>query len=286
MTVDRILPDAEFGHLYIKGNARAVRYTFRPANDGTPQCGILITVPRCFDVQDVLRSVEEMRTRLRQMLNRHQQQDKPHNSTTSHHIGWDFCIKSDCLHINIIKGTREVFSLHHEPVQVHRDSSHQDVVDKPAVLQVVCPPDCDFDAPGRQEWLRKVIEEGVRTHAKEQLIPRLKDYARLYDIQLHEVKINNSRGHWGSCVRHRKQSLFSQSHFFNINLSLFSLLLPLPVQRLILLHELTHTRHMDHSPAFHHDLDVWLGGKEKALEQELKRYSTDIFSFVSPVNEG
>lgn len=289
MTVDKILTDPEFGHIYIKGNARAVRYTFRPAKDGTPQCGILVTVPSRFVLADVQRSVEEMRPRLRVMLQKFEQQrqqppQKAADGEMSHtrpHIDWDFCIKTDCLHISLVRGNRAGFYLHSEEAESRFDAQMRKVeVLKPAILQVVCPPDCDFDAEGRQQWLEKVIVEGIRSHAKAQLLPRLLVYARLYNIKLHEVKINSSKGRWGSCARHKAGGLFSRESFYNINLSLFTLLLPLPVQRLILLHELTHTRHMDHSPAFHHDLDVWLEGKEKALEQELKRYNTNIFSFI------
>ena len=282
MKVDRILEDEEFGHLYVKSNVRAVRYTFRPANDGTPQCGVLITVPKNFLETDVLRAVEEMRPRLRQMLDEQRGKVGQGDDTKRPHIDWDFGIQTDCLHVHIIKGTREGFYLHNQAAVTAKNARHEVVIVKPAVLELVCPPDCDFDAEGRQEWLERCIVEGVRSHAKAQLVPRMLDYARLHNIKLHEVKINNSKGHWGSCARHRDRSMagLGGGVYFNINLSLFTLLLPLPVQQLILLHELTHTRHMDHSPAFHHDLDIWLGGKEKALEQELKRYTTSIFSFV------
>lgn len=281
MIVDKILPDEEFGHLYIRTNSRAVRYTFRLAQDGTPKCGILITVPVRYELADVRRAVEEMRPRLRQMLQQHAGKMNG-NDGEGHrpHIDWNFKIETDSLCIYIVKGTREGFYLHHDEAKTCVDSSHDIQMVTPAVLQVVCPPDCDFDVEGRQEWLEKVICEGIRSHAKRQLIPRLRHYACLYNIQLNEVKINSSRGRWGSCGRHTQRTPSGSSQYFNINLSLFTLLLPLPVQKLVLLHELNHTRHMDHSAAFHRDLDVWLRGQEKALEQELKRYSIDIFSFV------
>ena len=259
-----------------------MRYTFHPAKDGTPECGVLITVPRQFSLTDVLRAVETMRPRLRQMLLEYRSILQQAKQQKLPHIDWNFSILTDCLHISIIKGTREGFFLHNEQAEIRRNSQHEDEIVKPAVLQLVCPPNCDFDAEGRQEWLEQCIVEGVRNHAKAQLVPRMQAYARLYNIRLNEVKINNSKGHWGSCARHGHKAalLGNGAEYFNINLSLFTLLLPMPVQKLILLHELTHTRHMDHSPAFHRDLDVWLHGQEKALEQELKRYTTSIYSFV------
>lgn len=259
MHVDNILEDAQFGHIYIKIHARATRYTFRPANDGTPQQGLLVTAPVRYSLSDLRRSIEENRMRLVQML----QKPQPQKKSNRLRIDWNFSIFADCLHISLVKGVGSAFSLRQEPGQ----------------LQIVCPPDCDFDAEGRQEWLEKVIVEGLRKQAKIQLIPKMKELAKQHVIALQEVKINNSKGHWGSCSHHKKRLLGKE--YYNINLSLYTLLLPLDVQRLILLHELCHTRHMDHSPAFHHDLDEWLCGQEQALELKLKNYSTTIFSFAT-----
>lgn len=281
MVVDKVVPDEEFGHIYIKCNARAKRYTFRPAKDGTPEIGLLVTVPTRYVLADVLRSVEGMRPKLRQLMAGQATQGSPAGHIP--HIDWNFRITSDCLHIELVKGNREGFYVRHEPAEVRLEASGDEVIQKPGLMQIICPADCDFDAPRRQEWLAKVIEEGVRKHARYQLCTRMVGYAAHYGIELHDVKINSSKGRWGSCSRHGHQAQLAGrgQEYFNINLSLYTLLLPLPVQRLVMLHELTHTRHMDHSAAFHHDLDEWLDGKEEALEQELKRYTTSIFSFTT-----
>lgn len=281
MTVDRIIEDQEFGHLYIKSNARSVNYSYRPAKDGTAQCGILITVPRGFVLANVLESVERMRPKLRKMLDEYRALTPTSSNNPSRHIDWDFRIITDCIHISLVQGNRQGYYLHNEEGEFRRNATTHDVeVIRPAILQLVCPKDCDFQDEKRQQWLEKAIMEGIRSHAKAQLLPRLKDYARLYNIQLHETKINSSKGRWGSCAEHIKRGIFSKTRYFNINLSLFTLLLPIRLQKLIILHELTHTHHMNHSEAFHHDLDIWLNGEESALEQELKRYTTSIFSFV------
>ena len=269
MTCDKILTDAEFGHLYIKTHARAVRYTFKPARDGSPQCGLLITVPVRYALQDVLSSVERNRPKLRQLIQSYHaslSQGSERTPLGRPAIDWDFQILSDSLHITVVRGTNAHFYLNHTPT----------------TMQLICPPDTDFHAEGRQEWLAKVLTEGLRQHARSQLIPRVEEYAAEHGITLHDVKVNLSKSHWGSCAQHKAGSVLDRRGYYNINLSVFTLLLPLDLQRLILLHELMHTRHMDHSPAFHHELDQWLGGQEAALEARLKPYSTDLFSFVTP----
>jgi predicted metal-dependent hydrolase len=50
------------------------------------------------------------------------------------------------------------------------------------------------------------------------------------------------------------------------------MLLPDELREFIILHELCHTRHHNHSKAFHTLLDTLVGGKEKALNRELKAY--------------
>lgn len=267
MTVDLILDDAEFGHLYIRTNARAKRYVFRPAKDGSPACGVLITVPIFYDKSDVLRSVEQMRPQLRTLIEKAKRTAGQPSSAQPSRIDWDFRIESDCLLVSLVRGTSEQFYVKHLQGQ-------------PATMQLICPPDCDFTDQSQQEWLEKVLIEGIRKHAKLQLIPRLRVLAEEHAIALRDVKINNSKGHWGSCVRHTERRLLGRkSEFYNVNLSLFTLLLPLSVQRLVLLHELCHTHHMDHSAAFHHELDHWLGGQEQDLEHQLKQYTTSVFSF-------
>ena len=278
MLCDKILEDRDFGHLYIIVNRRAVRYTFRPANDGTPKVGIRVTVPPRYDVKDVVRAVEQNRTELLSMLQVNQTAKDEKKETV--HIDWVFRIETDCLHISFIKGTSQKVLFHKEAAQIDKNIHGEEIILKPAILQFVCPPDFDFDKGDRQALFERAIIEGVRLHAKAQLLPRLLGYASRYGIQLNEVKINSSKGRWGSCSQHKRRTLLNSKKSYNINLSLFTLLLPMHLQKLILLHELTHTLYMDHSPAFHKQLDAWLGGKEASLEKELKKYNTSIFSFV------
>lgn len=278
MLCDKILEDRDFGHLYIIINRRAVRYTFRPANDGTSKIGIRVTVPPRYDVKDVVRAVEQNRTQLLSMLQ--VKQTAKDKKTETVHIDWDFRIETDCLHISFIKGTSQKVLFHKEAAQIDKNMHGEDIILKPAILQFICPPDFDFDKGDRQALFERAIIEGVRLHAKAQLLPRLLGYASRYGIQLNEVKINSSKGRWGSCSQHKLRTLLDSKKSYNINLSLFTLLLPMHLQKLILLHELTHTLYMDHSPAFHSHLNTWLEGKEDAFEKELKKYTTSIFSFV------
>lgn len=211
MVVDYIFSDKDFGHLYVKKNARAVRYTFRPAHDGAK--GILITAPRLFSLPDLQHAVDEMRPRLHAML--------------------------------------------------EKDAAIQEQIRLRPPL-----------TPEQKTENRRKIEQ-LRALAKRDLPPKLLSLASQYGFKVKDVKINSARTRWGSCVCHKK-GLFSRKEY-TINLSLYCVLLPEHLQQLIMLHELTHIHHMDHSPAFHAELDTMLRGKEKELEKELKQFSKTEF---------
>ena len=83
------------------------------------------------------------------------------------------------------------------------------------------------------------IEE-FRRHAKAVLPKRLAELAVRYGFVYNRVAIKHNSTNWGSC-----------STKGNINLNLNIVRLPAPLQDYVLLHELCHLRHHDHSHAFH-----------------------------------
>lgn len=115
-----------------------------------------------------------------------------------------------------------------------------------------------------QAWLRKVIEEALRRNAKIILPPRLYALSLRHNLPYKSVKINSSSGRWGSC-----------SARGNINLSYFLVLLPKHLIDYVLLHELAHTREMNHGERFWALLDGMTDGKAQLLRSELRKYRTD-----------
>lgn len=273
MIVNKVLEDAEFGHFYLKANARARRLLFKPASGG-----ILVTMPVGVLLKDVVDAIEEMRPRLRIMMQKHDALQE--QKQTQEHIDEHFRIESECLRISFVRGNTlgNRLQLHHERPSIVKTSSHDYKVEHPAEVQIICPQEFDFGAEGRQPFLVKVLEDVIRQYAKMLLLPHLRDYAALRNIKLDEIKISSSQGRWGSCSSRRK-GLWGTVHH-NINLSLYTLLLPLPLQKLIIMHELGHTSEMNHSPKFHAIVDAMLDGQEQALEEQLKRYAPSLFSFV------
>ena len=116
--------------------------------------------------------------------------------------------------------------------------------------------------------------ESLRAQAKASLPDRLRMLADRYGFQFNRVVIKHNTSNWGSC-----------STKGNINLNLNLMRVPVPLQDYILLHELTHLHHPDHSAAFHAELEKHLADHfaknaenedfkafEKAIKASRSRY--------------
>lgn len=111
---------------------------------------------------------------------------------------------------------------------------------------------------------RSEVEE-LRKAAKKELPPLVERLATEYGFKYSSVRISSARTRWGSCSGRN-----------SISLSLFIMLLPEYLREFIVLHELCHTRHHNHSAAFHDLLNSCVAGKESALNRELRRHRTPI----------
>ncbi|MDR2085592.1 MAG: M48 family metallopeptidase [Dysgonamonadaceae bacterium] len=104
-------------------------------------------------------------------------------------------------------------------------------------------------------------ETELRRQANAFLPGALKQLARKHGFTYQSVTIRKSKTRWGSCSSKK-----------TISLSLYLMLLPLHLKEYVLLHELCHTIHMNHSPAFWALLDQCTNGKSHELRKELKNY--------------
>jgi predicted metal-dependent hydrolase len=87
------------------------------------------------------------------------------------------------------------------------------------------------------------VEAELRRHAARELPRRLRELARLHGFAAPAVSVRNQRTRWGSC---------SPSGRISLNWRLIQL--PPDVCDYVLLHELTHLRHLNHSARFWREL--------------------------------
>lgn len=205
----------------------------------TKEDEIRVTVPPGTTLKEVRNAIDELHPRLRSSR---QAQARPL-------IDLNYRIDAEYFKLSLVTGERERFLSRSELGE----------------MQIVCPPDADFSDKNLQAWLRKVIEEALKRNAKIILPPRLYQLSLRHNLPYKSVKINSSNGRWGSCSTRR-----------SINLSCYLVLLPGHLIDYVLLHELAHTREMNHGEGFWALLDELTGGKAQSLRQELKEFKAVI----------
>ena len=100
--------------------------------------------------------------------------------------------------------------------------------------------------------------------AREYLPYRLEYYAKLYGYEYSKCRLSHANTRWGSC---------SSNKTISLNIGLMKL--PEPLRDYVVLHELAHLNHMDHSKAFwaevgKHDKNY------KAHEKKLKMFNPGV----------
>ena len=110
-----------------------------------------------------------------------------------------------------------------------------------------------------EDWIRKklatlkkessgpaITEEGMRLltkRAHEIIPPRVKYYASLIGVDYNRIAIRHQKTKWGSCSGKK-----------NLNFNCLLLLTPTEVMDSVIVHELCHLKHMNHSKEFYNEV--------------------------------
>jgi predicted metal-dependent hydrolase len=122
-------------------------------------------------------------------------------------------------------------------------------------------PDSDITDSDVQQIINKGITEALRREAKEYIPQRVEEIARRIGLEYRSVSVRATRSKWGSCSSRN-----------DLSMSVYLMLLPDHLIDFIIIHELCHTVHRNHSAAFHALVDHHVGGREKELNRELKQF--------------
>ncbi len=101
---------------------------------------------------------------------------------------------------------------------------------------------------------RILLEEARKT-----LPPRVNYLAGMHGFQYSGLKIRRMKTRWGSCTARN-----------SLNLNSWLVMLPSRLADYVILHELVHTCHKDHSRRFWEALDRVTGGRSRELRRELR----------------
>ncbi len=115
------------------------------------------------------------------------------------------------------------------------------------------------------QWINKELQRvksfvhyDTLLHTKEFLLDRVVYYSQEMEVSYHQIKFRKMKSRWGSCSSKKSITL-------NTNLQK----IPLELADYVIVHELAHLRHMNHSKAFHNFVESILPN-QKELRKKLK----------------
>lgn len=141
-------------------------------------------------------------------------------------------------------------------VPAHVESITSRVTD--TEVRIAYPASLSSRDPDVQAKAVAACEKALRQEAAKLLPQRLDQLASKFGYDYSGVSIKKLKSRWGSC-----------NHQQHISLSLFLMLLPWQLIDYVLLHELNHTKHLNHSASFWAEIENHMPNA-KQLRKELR----------------
>lgn len=199
--------------------------------------GLYLTVPPRSQLKRILEVLQPFRERLLEQFNR----------VAPKQIDLDFRIHADCFRLKLASSRLRHFTVRNENGE----------------MVVYYPEDTDFRREEVQKLIRSAIIRAMKKAAEAYLPPLLEAWAERFGLAYRKVRITGARSRWGSCSAAR-----------SISLSCYLMLLPARLMDYVILHELAHTREMNHGPRFWELMDAMTEGQALRLRKELRAYHT------------
>lgn len=124
--------------------------------------------------------------------------------------------------------------------------------------------------PAAPEKIAAELREWLRRRAEAELLPELERLMAATGLRAAAVRVAFQRSRWGSCSRDGLVSLNAKLLF-----------LPPELVRYVLLHELCHLRHLDHSPDFYAELER-VEPRLNELRRQLRRAGAWVPAWCEP----
>lgn len=131
-------------------------------------------------------------------------------------------------------------------------------------ILVQIPQELAFENPLVQSEIRKTVSKILRKQAKAYLPRRIDFLAEKYGFSFEKLRFSHTGTRWGSC---------SSSGTISLNIALMNL--PHHLIDYVIIHELCHTRQMNHSSKFWREVEKYCPDYKKYV-QEIKQFSPSI----------
>lgn len=200
--------------------------------------GLYVTVPPFSRTDEVLKVLEQYRPSLLEK----------YKKVVKKPFDLSYSIDASSFKLKLAQGPFSFFSVKFEDEKV----------------TIYCPKNVDYSKDDVQRLIRNAIIRAMKRRAEEYLPPLLKVLAEENHFTYKKVRIKATRSRWGSC-----------SAAGSINLSCYLLLLPAHLIDYVLLHELCHTKEMNHGSKFWELLNNVTGGLAFQLRKEMRNQKAD-----------
>lgn len=200
--------------------------------------GLQVTVPPYTKIERVLQVISRHREDLLEQYSR----------VAAKPIDFDFRIEAECFRLSLEPSRLKCFTVR------QTDSGE---------MKIYCPHDTDFSLKEVQKLVRGAILRALKKSAAEILPPLVSEWAGRYGLAYRKVRITGARSRWGSCTAAK-----------TISLSCYLMLVPSHLMDYVILHELAHTKEMNHGPRFWELLDAMTAGHAHQLRNELRGFHT------------
>ena len=190
-----------------------VRRSARNITMRVKEDGLHVTTPPYRSITALLEAIAPFRERLRNVCS--EVKPKP--------FDLNFSIEAECFRLKLETSPLKNFTVS------MRDET----------VVIACPAHADFTTERVQTLVKNAVMRAMRKKAEEYLPPLVQYWSSLFDLPYNKVTISKARSRWGSCSSKR-----------DISLSFYLMLLPAHLMDYVILHELAHTREMNHGPKF------------------------------------
>lgn len=147
-------------------------------------------------------------------------------------------------------------------VQNHASQTKISLVGTKIIAQIS--PSDDIKSNEIQTEIRQLVLKVLRKEAKSYLPRRLKYLAETHSFHYESVKLTHASSRWGSC---------SSRGTISLNISLMQL--PFELLDYVIIHELCHTRQMNHSQDFWDEV-ANIDANYKTHRRELKKHTPNV----------
>ena len=212
-----------------------VRRSARNITMRVKEDGLHVTTPPYRSITALLEAIAPFRERLRNVCS--EVKPKP--------FDLNFSIEAECFRLKLETSPLKNFTVS------MRDET----------VVIACPAHADFTTDRVQTLVKNAVMRAMRKKAEEYLPPLVQYWSSLFDLPYNKVTISKARSRWGSCSSKR-----------DISLSFYLMLLPAHLMDYVILHELAHTREMNHGSKLWELLNQLTDGKALALRKELRMH--------------